>query len=349
MLFRSIDSVVPTEGRSQDLGSSRPPSPDTTMDVVEDVSVEVPDEEPRPSSMVDPDPPVDASVLLPSTPPEVALAETGADTPLAEDLSDVFEGTEETMASLAPSEAGPVQLVVESGEDSRSERLASPMDAEKVTAQEAMDVDAVGEPHVEADEPVLLAPERRSESAVPLSPQASQTVVQTSPPPPLPVSAPVFALPPSAFILPPRPSTEVFIPATLTPIGESPQYTLDLATAEPQSLTTSEWLNPEFSLNRNYTLPHAKFLPLDQQRRLKLGKGLRKKDKEKDKALESRKDGIDDWTPLGINKWGVTIKANPLWKRVSRATKTMSTRDWNVRISSFPDFCGTQRHLGGLY
>jgi chromatin modification-related protein VID21 len=65
---------------------------------------------------------------------------------------------------------------------------------------------------------------------------------------------------------------------------------------------------------------------------LKLGKSLRKKDKEKDKVPEARKDGTDDWMPLGINKWGVTIKANPLWKRVSRATKTMTTRDWNVSV-----------------
>jgi len=212
----------------------------------------------------------------------------------------------------------------------------------------------VGETRAAADEPVLLTPERRSQSAAlpSSSPQASQTEGHSSPPPPPPPALPVFAplaLPPSAFILPPRPSTEVFIPTALAPIGELPQYSLDVATAEPRSLTTNEWLNPEFSLNRNYTLPFAKSLPLDQQRRLRLGKNLRKKDKEKDKVPENRKDGIDDWTPLGINKWGVSIRANPLWKRVSRATKTMSTRDWNVRISFRPEFCASQRHLGGLH
>lgn len=217
-----------------------------------------------------------------------------------------------------------------------------------------MDVDVVGESRAEADDPVLLTPERRSQSAVPPtpSPKASQTEGHSSPSPPPPPAQTFFAplaLPPSAFILPPRPSTEVFIPAALAPIGVSPQYSLGVATAEPRSLTTNEWLNPEFSLNRNYTLPFAKSFPLDQQRRLKLGKSLRKKDKEKDKVPESRKDGIDDWTPLGLNKWGVSIRANPLWKRVSRATKTMSTRDWNVRISSCPEFCASQRHLGGLH
>lgn len=353
-LEAEIESVAPEEERSLDLGGSRPPSPspspDAAMEVVEEVSVEILDEEPPPPSMVEPDVPADVPELPPSTPPEAALVETSADTLLAEDLSDALESTEETMDSAPPSEAGAVQQVVESAEDPRPEGLASPVDTETIVVQEPMevDVDVVEEPRAEADEPVLPSPER-SPSAVPQSPQALQAEVQTPPPPPPPVSAPILALPPSAFVLPPRPSQEVFIPAALAPTVESPQYSLDVATAEPRSLTTSEWLNPEFSLNRNYTLPFAKSLPLDQQRRLKLGKSLRRKDKEKDKVPESRKDGIDDWTPLGLNKWGVTIRANPLWKRVSRATKTMSTRDWNVRISFYSGFCGPHRHIGGLY
>ena len=350
-LDAEIESVAPPEEGSPELNGSRPPSPDTAMEVIEDVSVEILDEEPpSPPLQVCPDHPEDASSLPTSTSSEAPVVENAEDALLAEDLSDVFEETEEPMVSVAPSEAGLTQLVIESGEDSKSEGLASAMTAEQVTVQEDMDVDVVGESRSEADEPVLLTSERRSQSAVPPtpSPQASQTEGHTSPPPPTPPAPPVFfplALPPSAFILPPRPSTEVFIPAVLAPIGKSPQYSLDVVTTEPRSLTTNEWLNPEFSLNRNYTLPFAKSLPLDQQRRLKLGKSLRKKDK----VPETRKDGIDDWTPLGINKWGVSIRANPLWKRVSRATKTMSTRDWNVCILSCSEFWVSQRHLGGLH
>ncbi len=351
-LDAEIGFVAPAEETSPELAVSRPPSPDTAMEVIEDVSVEVLDEELPPPLQVDTEPPVDASPSPPSTPSEAPVAEPSADALLAEDLSDVFEETDETMVSVAPSEGGPTQLVVESGEDSKSDGLTSLVDTEKVTVQEDMDIDIVGEPGAEADGPVLLTPERRSQSAVPPSPQASQTEVQASPPSPPPPPQPFYgplALPPSAFILPPKPSTEVFIPAALAPIGESPQYSLDVVTAEPRSPNTNEWLNPEFSLNRSYTLPHAKFLPLDQQRRLKLGKTLRKKEKEKDKTPESRKDGIDDWTPLGISKWGVTIRANPLWKRVSRATKTMSTRDWNVRKYLIQSFVVPKQHLGGLH
>lgn len=328
-----MDSAAPAEDRSPDLDDSRPLSPDASMEVIEDESFEVPDAEPLPPSTVNSDLPVDVFVLPPSISSEVApaSAESRPDTVQA----DVFEETEETIGSVAPSEAGLVQLGDEPDEDLRSEGLASPVISEKLTVQEDMDVDIIGEPCTEADEPISITSELRSQSALPQSPppQDSHIEVQPSPtPPPTVVSAPILALPPSAFILPPKPSTEVFIPATLAPIGQSPQYALDLATAEPLSLTTSEWLNPEFSLNRNYTLPSAKSLPLDQQRRLKLGKSLRKRDKEKERGAESRKDGADDWTPLGINKWGVAIKANPLWKRVSRATKTMSTRDWNVSM-----------------
>jgi chromatin modification-related protein VID21 len=330
------EPIAPAEERSSDLTGSRPPSPDTSMEVTEDASFEVPDEEPLPPPAVDSDLLVDVSSQPLSPSSEVALAETRAETPQAEVRSDVFEGTE-AMDSIAPSEAAPVHVAVPSDEDSRSEGLASPVITESIVLQEDMDVDVdvVGEPLAETDEPVSFATERsQSAPPSPLSPQVSQTEVQPLPPTTL-ARAPVLALPPSAFILPPKPSTEVFIPATLAPVGESPQYSLDLVTTEPRSLITSEWLNPEFSLNRNYTLPSAKSLPLDQQRRLKLGKSLRKKEKEKDKGPESRKDATDDWMPLGINKWGVTIKANPLWKRVSRATKTMTTRDWNVSIPSY--------------
>ena len=343
-----MDPVAPADGHSPGPEGSRSLSPDGSMEVTEDVSFEVPDEEPLPPLVVDSDLPVDASTPPRSSSSEVALAETRAETPQVEVLSDVPDDAE-TTASVAPSEAAPVQPAVQSDEDTKSEELASPVMTEIIAFEEDMDVDVVGEPDAEADEPLVLSTERRSQSALPLTPEASQPEVQPSPSPPPPppppalVPVPILALPPSAFILPPKPSTEVFIPAMLAPIGDSPQYALELAAVEPRSSTTSEWLNPEFSLNRDYTLPPAKSLPPDQQRRLKLGKSQRKKEKEKDKGPESRKDGTDDWTPLGISKWGVTIKANPLWKRVSRATKTMTTRDWNVSIPSYPRSRSTKR------
>ncbi|KAI9509664.1 hypothetical protein F5148DRAFT_1186196 [Russula earlei] len=327
------ESVAPAEDGEPDLDDSAPRSPDTSMEVTEDASSEIPEDEPPFPSMVDTDRPVDVSAHPPSSSSDIPLAEAHADTSRVDILS-VVEDTDEAMGSVAHSEAGPVQPADESDEDSKSEAfLASPVITERIAAQEDMNIDVVGEPRAPIVEPALVAPG----SAVPPTSQAFQAKAEgPSPAPPVPptiVPSPILALHPSAFILPPKPSTEVFIPSALAPISEPNQYALQLASVEPRSLTASEWLNPEFSLNRSYILPPAKTLPLDQQRRLKLGKGLRKKEKEKDKTPECRKDGSDEWTPLGINKWGVTIKANPLWKRVSRATKTMSTRDWNVAFT----------------
>jgi chromatin modification-related protein VID21 len=347
----NVDSSAPAEHHSPSIsGSSHAPSPDLSMEVSEELSLEVPDEEPQPPSVEDTDLPVEAPTNPPDASPEDLSADAGADTSQPEILSEPFEDSEDTMDSLAPSEVGPAPLAVESDGESAPEALASPVVSEEVAVEEDMDVDILEESHREVDEPSLDAPENgHSEAPLTPSPSASQTEIRPSPSPSPPVAfVPVVALPPSAFMLPPDPSTEVFIPVNLAPVGEPPQYVLDLTTVEPRSLTVNEWLNPEFSLNRNFTLPPVKSLPLDQQRRLKLGKSQRKKDKEKDRLPEGRKGGTDDWMPLGINKWGATIKANPLWKRVSRATKTLSTRDWNVSVlfSAIP--ATPDQHLGGL-
>lgn len=327
-----MDPVVLEEDHSSELGELRLPESDIPLEDVDEPSLEFPDEEPplpsvgghsedvlvvpsiaspeRTSVDADPDPDTGADMLQPEVP------------------SEPVEVIEDIIAPVTPIiETDSDQLAAEITEESRPEALVSPSIVEDLYLRDDMeiDVDAEGEPHLEPESSIPVPDPEREQSEPAPTPIAYQTEVQPSP-----IAAPMVALPPSAFILPPKPSNEVFIPVTLTPVGESPQYVLDSASPEPRSLTVNEWLSPEFSLGRKYTLPPAKSLPMDQQRRLKLGKNQRKKDKEKDKGAENRKDNTEDWTPLGINKWGVTIKTNPLWKRVSRATKTMSTRDWNV-------------------
>jgi chromatin modification-related protein VID21 len=337
--------VAPEEDHSSDLGELRLLSPDIPLELVEvdEPSLELPDEEP-PLPLVDDDS-EDVHVVPSIASPKPTSVDAdpdpdpGADTPQPEVLSEpVVEDVEEIIAPVTPMETDSDQLAAEITEEPGPEALVSPSIVEDIYLQDdtEMDVDAEGETYIEP-EGITPVPER--EHSEPAStPSAYQTEVQPSEVQPPPIAAPMVALPPSAFILPPKPSTEVFIPGTLSPVGESPQYMLDSAGPEPRSLTVNEWLSPEFSLGRKYTLPPAKSLPMDQQRRLKLGKNQRKKDKEKDKGAENRKDNTEDWTPLGINKWGVTIKTNPLWKRVSRATKTLSTRDWNVSLSLYANY-----------
>jgi hypothetical protein len=80
-----------------------------------------------------------------------------------------------------------------------------------------------------------------------------------------------------------------------------------------------------------YTLPPLKSLPAEYNKKVKKGKGKRDKDKEKGSDKDS-KNGKDDFAPIGANKWGAMIRANPVWTRVSRASKCVSSREWNVRV-----------------
>jgi len=78
--------------------------------------------------------------------------------------------------------------------------------------------------------------------------------------------------------------------------------------------------------NPVYTLPPLSILPADFTRKAKPIK--RKKDKER----EGKRDR-DDTVPMGLARWSATLMANPLWRKVSRAGKTLSTREWSVRSS----------------
>ena len=79
-----------------------------------------------------------------------------------------------------------------------------------------------------------------------------------------------------------------------------------------------------------YSLPPLKSLPLEYNRKNKPKQ--RKRDKEKDKNESRRESNKDDWTPMGLNRWIATVNANPVWKRVTRATKCLSSRDWAVSV-----------------
>ena len=93
-------------------------------------------------------------------------------------------------------------------------------------------------------------------------------------------------------------------------------------------------VQPRHQFEREYTLPSLKLLPLEYNRKVKSAKLQRKRDKGRDKNEGRRdKDGTrDDWYPLGLNRWTATVNANPVWKRVSRASKCLSTREWAVSV-----------------
>jgi hypothetical protein len=80
--------------------------------------------------------------------------------------------------------------------------------------------------------------------------------------------------------------------------------------------------------NPHYTIPPLNSLPPEFHRK-KSAKQQRKRDKEKDRG-ENKK---DDWMPLGMNKWRALLRTNPAWKHVAKSSKSLTSKDWNVRFS----------------
>lgn len=78
-----------------------------------------------------------------------------------------------------------------------------------------------------------------------------------------------------------------------------------------------------------YTLPAFRMLPPEFHRRDKPTRQQRKKERDKNgnEKIDSKK---EEWSPMGMMRLGAVVRANPLWKRVARATKYLSTQDWTV-------------------
>jgi chromatin modification-related protein VID21 len=123
---------------------------------------------------------------------------------------------------------------------------------------------------------------------------------------------------PIHFPLPPSIQEAILIPAPISN-DEETVFNLDF---EPELIISSPV--PTNIENRQrydlkYTLPPLSVLPTDFTRKVK---PRRKKDGKREK---------DDAVPMGLTRWGATIMANPLWKRVAKATKCLNTREWGVR------------------
>ncbi|KIK63582.1 hypothetical protein GYMLUDRAFT_40630 [Collybiopsis luxurians FD-317 M1] len=102
----------------------------------------------------------------------------------------------------------------------------------------------------------------------------------------------------------------------------------ELPSAPPQSPS-----QPRHQLDFRYSLPPLDTLPADFRPKGKKVK-QKKKEKEREKTEGKReKEGKDDWVPWGINRWNATIRTNPVYKRVAKSTKCLSTRDWGVAMT----------------
>lgn len=244
---------------------------------------------------------------------------------------------------------------------------AEPLILVSPTAMERPDTD---QPNAEEEDNIDLVMEPTQEVPSELAPAIRKSVLFSPPQnavpmniPPLKYSAPSVIPPltpkatrfstPEPFNLPSL-SSPVYIPIPSLPYQGVPDYfnfpatTFDLPAAPPISP-----VQPRHQLDLHYTLPPLDALPADFRPKPKKAK-MKKKDREKEKAegkkdkevekkdkdMESKKDkevevkkekdGKDDWVPWGLNRWNATIRTNPVYKRVAKATKCLSTRDWAV-------------------
>lgn len=135
-------------------------------------------------------------------------------------------------------------------------------------------------------------------------------------------------LPPLTTSLPQK---RIIIPAPTSSFS-TPSFSFELtppatksSTAPPSPAQHRHHFNP------NYTLPSLKALPVEFNRKGKSSK-QRKRERERDKVDGQKNRDLvkDDWYPMGLSRWVATINANPVWKRVSRASKCLSSRDWAV-------------------
>ncbi|KAK1231486.1 chromatin modification- protein VID21 [Marasmius sp. AFHP31] len=137
---------------------------------------------------------------------------------------------------------------------------------------------------------------------------------------------------PMADIVPSRP---VFIPFPSSSYHswDSVQFPSDFGVDKNQSEPAAPSNRVRFNVEADYPLPPIKSLPLEFNPNKK-GKYAKQKRKEREKAEKAGGQiNKEEWTPWGFNRWIITIKTNPLYKRVSKSTKCLTTRDWSIAMN----------------
>jgi chromatin modification-related protein VID21 len=145
-----------------------------------------------------------------------------------------------------------------------------------------------------------------------------------------------------ASLLPPTPAsvassmqtTPVGIQQTPVEIPQPDDKLPHILLSEPVAQSTEPTTHIDnYRFHPTYPIPPLSVLGADFTKKAKPIK--RKKDKDKDKEREKERESKrdkEDNVPMGLSRWAATLMANPLWRKVSRANKTLSTHDWSVRI-----------------
>ena len=151
---------------------------------------------------------------------------------------------------------------------------------------------------------------------------------------------------PQLTVAPVQTVRSISIPAPSPPVAVVSPYDFSMD-AEPTSPRhPASPLGTQHHFNPQYSLPPLKSLPIEFQRRSKVVKQQRKKEKEREKCGLSGRIDVrkEDCVPMGWNRWAATLRANPVWNRVARASKCLSTRDWGVSLNPSNVVSLTVRH-----
>ena len=135
--------------------------------------------------------------------------------------------------------------------------------------------------------------------------------------------------------LPPGVQEAILIPTPMAALKEEHfNIDIDLTANFVKSQSSLAKVDTRHHFDPQYIIPSLDLLPPEFTRKVKPAK-LRRRDKNGEKELkrdgekDSKRDR-DENVPLGLNRWNAILTANPIWKKVSRASKCLSTRDWGV-------------------
>lgn len=120
-------------------------------------------------------------------------------------------------------------------------------------------------------------------------------------------------------------TAEYVLDHQIAPDQPPPSYEFNEESVSPSS-AEEKTVTPGLTLYKplTFTLPPLRVLPPEFYRKAKQRQS-RKRDKEKTETKP-----VQEWTPMSLNKWCAMLRANPVHKKVSKASKCLNTREWNV-------------------
>jgi chromatin modification-related protein VID21 len=81
-----------------------------------------------------------------------------------------------------------------------------------------------------------------------------------------------------------------------------------------------------------YNLPLLNSLPPEFRKKTTRIQRKREKEKERERERNEIRKEKEEWAPMGMARWRALLRANPTWQHLARSTKSLTTKDWNVRL-----------------